>query len=130
MTIQEWIDAYGQAWEKRDADAAGDLFTEDAVYRDHPLEEPHNGREGVRTYWRDVTASQDEVRVRFGKAIVDADALRAAVEFWVTMLNGGAAVTLTGILFLRFDPNGLCQELREAWHFAEGRLDPPSGWGT
>ena len=130
MTVQEWIDGYGRAWEERDADAAGELFTEDGVYRDNPLGAPHTGREGVREYWRGVTATQDDVRVRFGEATTTADGRRAAVEFWVTMLNGGAEVTLTGILFLRFDSSGLCEELREAWHFAEGRVDPPSGWGT
>jgi ketosteroid isomerase-like protein len=130
MTVQEWIAGYGRAWEERDAEAAGELFTENAIYRDQPLGEAHAGREGVREYWRGVTASQDEVRVRFGDPIVSADGRRAAVEFWVTMLNGGAEVTLTGILFLRFDADGLCEELREAWHFGEGRVEPPAGWGS
>jgi hypothetical protein len=130
MTVQEWIDGYGSAWESRDAEAAGALFSEDAVYRDDPLGEPHTGRDGVRGYWQGVTATQDEVRCRFGAPIAAADARHAAVEFWVTMLNGGAEVTLTGILFLRFDGAGLCEELREAWHFAEGRQDPPAGWGV
>jgi len=130
MTVQEWIAGYGRAWESRDADAAGALFTEDAVYRDHPMGAPHAGREGVRAYWTGVTATQDDVRVRFGEPVASADGRRAAVEFWVTMLNGGAEVTLTGILFLRFAPGGLCEELREAWHFAEGRGEPPAGWGT
>jgi hypothetical protein len=63
-------------------------------------------------------------------ALVRRRGSRAAVEFWVTMLNGGAEVTLAGILFLRFDANGLCEELREAWHFTDGRLDPPAAWGS
>jgi hypothetical protein len=130
MTVQEWIAGYRRAWEERDAEAAGELFTENAIYRDQPLDEPHTGRDGVRAYWSGVTASQDEVSARFGDPIVSADGRHAAVEFWVTMLNGGAEVTLTGILFLRFDADGLCEELREAWHFGEGRVDPPAGWGS
>jgi hypothetical protein len=130
MTVQEWIAGYQRAWEGRDAEAAGELFSEDAIYRDQPLGDAYVGRDGVREYWRGVTASQDDVRVRFGDPIIAADERRAAVEFWVTMLNGGAEVTLTGILFLRFDADGLCEELREAWHFGEGCVGPPAGWGS
>ena len=29
-----------------------------------------------------------------------------------------------------FDESGLCQTLREYWHFAEGAESPPPGWGS
>lgn len=128
--VDEWLAAYGRAWEERDPDAAAELFTEDAVYRDHPFGEPHDGQAGVRAYWTGVTSTQDAVSVRFGAPVVSADERRAAAEFWVTMLNGGSDVTLTGIMFLRFADDGRCQELREAWHFETGRHEPPTGWGT
>ena len=130
MTTQEWIEGYFRAWEEKDAEAAANLFTENSVYRDQPYGDPYHGRDGVRTYWSGVTATQEDVKARFGTAVVAADARRAAVEFWVTMRNGGMDVTLAGILFLRFGADGLCEELREAWHFsADGQLEPPSGWG-
>jgi hypothetical protein len=130
VTVQEWIDAYGRAWEERDADAAAAIFTDDAIYRDNPLGPPHTGRDGVHAYWANVTSTQDAVKVRWGAPIVAADQRKAAVEWWVTMLNGGAEVTLTGILFLRFAADGRCEELREAWHFDAAHHDPPAGWGT
>jgi len=130
MTVQEWIDGYIRAWEERDAEAAAELFTEDAEYRDDPFAGPHFGRDGVRSYWSGVTATQSNVHVRFGDAIVADDGRHAAAEFWVNMLNGGAEVTLTGIVYLRFAADGLCEELRETWNFAQGRLDPPAGWGS
>jgi ketosteroid isomerase-like protein len=129
MTVDEWIAAYGRAWEERDADAAAEIFTEDALYRDNPYGLPHVGRDGVRGYWSAVTSTQADVTVRFGVPVASADAARAAVEFWVTMTNGGADVTLTGILYLRFAGDGRCRELREAWHFEGGRHEPPAGWG-
>jgi len=46
------------------------------------------------------------------------------------MVNGGAELTLTGILFLRFDAGGRCEELRETSNIAEGRSDPPPAWGS
>ena len=130
MTVQEWVDAYAQAWRERDADAAAALFTEDTVYRAHPLQEPHRGQAGVQNYWSDVTATQDRVDVRMGRPVESTDGRRAAVEFWVRMLSGDADVTLIGILFLRFAEDGRCEELRETWLFEPGDHPPHEGWGT
>jgi hypothetical protein len=125
--VEAWLDGYRAAWEGRDADAAAALFTEDALYREQPYQEPFHGRSGVHAYWTEVTATQEDVQFRYGTPVVDGQ--RAAAEWWVTMLNGGAEVTLAGEFLLLFDDAGLCRELREYWHFAEGRLTPPPGWG-
>ena len=130
MTVQQWVDAYAQAWRDRDADAAASLFTEDCPYREHPLQEAHRGAEGVRSYWTNVTSTQDRVDVRMGRPIESPDGRRAAVEFWVRMLNSGAEVTLIGILFLRFAEDGRCEELRETWLFESGDHAPHEGWGA
>ena len=127
LTVDQWIDGYRAAWENRDPDAAAALFTEDASYRTAPYSEPELGRDGVHAYWAGVTATQDDVKFLSGTPVVEGD--HAAVEWWVTMLNGGAEVTLAGEFLLRFDESGLCRELREYWHFSEGRLTPPAGWG-
>jgi len=130
MTVQQWVNAYAQAWRDRDADAAANLFTDDCLYRDHPLQEAHRGAEGVRAYWANVTSTQDRVDVRMGRPIESPDERRAAVEFWVRMLNGGAEVTLIGILFLRFTEDGRCEELRETWFFEPSDNAPHEGWGS
>ena len=127
MTVQEWLDRYRAAWEARDPDAAAALFTEDALYREQPYEEPFVGPAGVRDYWARVTATQDRVEVRYGDPVVQGD--RAAVEWWVTLENGGQPITLAGEFMLGFAEDGRCRELREYWHFAEGTRTPPDGWG-
>jgi nuclear transport factor 2 (NTF2) superfamily protein len=129
MTVQEWVDAYGRAWRDRDPDAAAVLFTEDGMYRDHPTREARRGRDGVRSYWADVTATQEDPDVRMGEPIVSADEPRGAVEFWVRMRSSGEQVTVIGILFLRFAEDGRCEELRETWHFETGDHVPPDDWG-
>ena len=129
MQVHEWVDAYADAWRERDADAAAELFTEDSSYRSHPLQEPHLGSGGVHTYWTTVTATQDKVDVRMGEPVVSDDGRRAAVEFWVRMLNAGDEVTLIGILFLRFAEDGRCEDLRETWFFEPGDHAPHAGWG-
>jgi limonene-1,2-epoxide hydrolase len=130
MTVQRWVDAYAEAWRERDPDAAAALFTEDCLYWDHPLREPNHGVDGVRAYWANATSTQDRVDVRMGQPVESADALRAAVEFWVRMLNGGVEVTLVGILFLRFAEGGRCSELRETWLFEACDFPPHDGWGA
>ena len=46
------------------------------------------------------------------------------------MLNSGAEVSVIGILFLRFAEDGLCEDLRETWHFELGDHAPPDSWGV
>lgn len=127
LSVADWLAGYRQAWMERDPDAAAALFTEDASYRVQPYEEAHAGPEGVRAYWAGVTTTQDAVELEYGTPVVEGN--RAAVEWWVTLLSDGAEITLAGEFMLRFDENGLCEELREYWHFGEGKLEPPAGWG-
>ena len=127
MDVRSWLEAYRKAWEDRDADAAAALFAEDSTYRSNIFEDPYVGRGGVHAYWTEATRTQQDVRVVMGSPFVDGD--RVAAEFWTTMVNDGAEITLPGCLLLRFGPDGLCVALREYWHIEPGRLDPPLGWG-
>jgi hypothetical protein len=127
MDVASWLEAYRRAWEGKDAEAAAALFDEQATYRSNIFEEPYIGRVGVRRYWQDATRTQEDVRVMMGRPFVDGD--RVAAEFWTTMVNDGAEITLPGCLLLRFNEDGLCLALREYWHIDQGRLDPPPGWG-
>ena len=128
VNVSGWLEAYKVAWETKDADAAAALFTEDASYREEPYAEAFTGRQGVHDYWTRVTATQEDIDFRYGTPVVDG--ARAAAEWWVTMRNGGADVTLAGEFLLVFDDDGLCRELREYWHFAPEQKTPPAGWGA
>lgn len=55
MDIATWLEAYRGAWEEKDADAAAALFAEGSTYRSNSFQEPHEGPEGVRAYWTEVT---------------------------------------------------------------------------
>jgi SnoaL-like domain len=127
LTRDEWIEAYGRAWEERDPAAAAALFTENALYRAHPLREPHVGTEGIRAYWTRATSTQSDVEVRFGDPLVAGD--KVAVEWWTTMQDEEGEETIPGCLLLRFAEDGRCEDLREYWHAEPGRHDPPEGWG-
>jgi hypothetical protein len=128
MTPEQWLAAYRSAWIQRDADAAAALFATDATYGEQPYQDAFVGREGVRSYWARVTATQANVEMRYGTPITVGN--RTAVEWWTTLENGGVPVTLAGAFVLTFDDGGLCRTLREYWQFAEGTKKPPLGWGA
>jgi hypothetical protein len=127
MTLADWLDSYARAWEERDPEAVVPLFSEHALYHSHRFGDPHVGRQGIAEYWRTATDPQENVRVRFGEPVVDGP--RVAVEWWTTATSDGEPRTVAGCLFLRFDSGGLCEELRECWHTADGLVEPPAGWG-
>jgi ketosteroid isomerase-like protein len=129
MSLEEWAERYARAWEQADDEAVGALFTEDATYRSHPLQEAYRGREAIRGYWREVTGRQANAEVAIGRTMVVGN--QALVEWWTQMDSDGAPVTLPGALVLDLDENGLCRALREYWNFEAGsRQPPPEGWGT
>ena len=121
-----WLERYRRAWIERSVADAGELFTEDAVYREQPFQTPFVGREAIKQYWATVTATQSEIELRYGPLIVGDR--RVAVEWWANLRNGGAPITLAGEFFLLFTDGGLCRELREYWTFKEGRVELPDWW--
>ena len=122
-----WLERYRSAWIERNADAAGLLFTEDAIYREQPFQPPFVGRAAIRDYWSTVTASHTKVELRYGRAI--ADGRRLAVEWWANLETPGGPVTLAGEFLLLFADSGECRELREYWLLTQARVEPPPGWG-
>lgn len=128
----EWIEKLRLAWVEGNSEEAAGLFTTDATYRSHPFKTPLQGRVAIASYWSASTASQTDLEVRFGDALVDAD--RVAVEWWANVTEGGRPQTDCGALILKFQaaPGGgwLCSELREYWNLSDGHLSPPKRWGA
>ena len=114
--LRNWLAAYGAAWEARDAEAASQLFSEDALYFETPYAEPFSGRDGIKGYWAKVTDDQREV-------VFDSEALgftgTTGVARWSArfkLASNGAAVELNGVFLLEFDEAPSCSRLREWWH--------------
>ncbi len=113
-----WLDAYGGAWERRDARAFAALFTEDASYFWTPYDEKR-GRDGVAAAFAAATSHQDEID--FGYEILSAAGRQGLAHWWCSLLHTGTGrrVHIDGIFFVRLDADGLCDLFREWWHSRE-----------
>ncbi|HEX6207353.1 MAG TPA: nuclear transport factor 2 family protein [Actinomycetota bacterium] len=115
--LRSWLDAYGRAWETRDPEAAVELFSPDATYRETPFDEIMEGREVIRQYWQQVPDYQRDIE--FGYEIVAVEPV--VVRWWsaYTKISSGDRVKLDGVFLLEFDEAGFCTSLREWWHADE-----------
>lgn len=114
--LTAWLDAYGAAWENRDADAAAALFSEDSSCQVTPYEEPHLGPGGVHAYWSGVTENQRGVQFEHQPLSVTGN---TGIAHWSAAFKAGPDGTplqLDGIFVLEFDADGKCRKLREWWH--------------
>ena len=97
------------------------MYADDAVFWSHPFRE----QQPLREYVRWAFADQASAECRFGEPLVDDD--RAAVDWWAVVTDrDGAVETLAGTSLLRFGPDGLVVEQRDAWASAAGRVELPA----
>ena len=126
--VTAFIDSYRQAWESWDVEGFAELFSDEAVYVDHPIEKIAVGREAVADFLRNEESEQGVASVRMGRPIIDGN--HVAVEYWVTKTNRDGEATLTGCLMAQLDPtDGLCTHIREYWFDLEGHHSAYAGWG-
>ncbi len=114
--LSNWLDAYGEAWESRDADAAAKIFSADTTYQVTPYEDPHLGQDGVRNYWAGVTENQRNVQFDYQTLSVTGN---TGIAHWSANFDvapDGPHIELNGIFVLEFDADGKCRRLREWWH--------------
>jgi ketosteroid isomerase-like protein len=114
--LKDWLAAYGRAWETKDPEAAVALFTEDAIYRATPFEEPIVGHDAIRAYWAEVEPAQDDIT--FEAKILSVGGERAFVHWWAsyTIKRTRQQTKLDGMFLLYFGGEGLCRSLQEWWH--------------
>jgi hypothetical protein len=109
--LSEWLDAYGRAWETRDAQAAADLFTEDAVYQWGPFGRKLRGQVMIREAWAEAVETQ--ANIAFGYEIVSATHRGGIVRWWCSADEQGRRWYGEGIFRLAFDEEGVCTSLEE-----------------
>jgi hypothetical protein len=119
--IQAWLDRYVAAWESYDPAAIGALFSEDAIYRYHPADEPLVGREAIVDSW--VTPSgQASRRDEPGTYAAHyepyaMEGMRAVAVGWSRYWTDASRITeqatYDNCFLLEFDAAGRCRSFTE-----------------
>lgn len=109
-----WLAAYRQAWERRDAEAAAQLFALSSVYAWGPFDEIH-GRDAIGERWAEATADQRDIRFRW--EVLGAIGPTVVARWWCDfgVHASGRQVALDGIFLIELDADGLCTSFREWW---------------
>ena len=135
--VQAWLDRYIAAWATYDADAIGDLFTDDAIYRYHPSDDGFVGRDAIVRAWLDPkgdASARDEPgtwEARYEPFTVDGDrAVAIGFSRYYTDTSKSAIQDLwDNVYLLEFGPDGRCRSFTEAFvQRPRDRFDRESGW--
>ncbi len=121
--VQTWLYQYGKAWVDGDPAQIGALFSEGALYRETPFDDPMIGRDMIQQYWQEGAADAQE-QVRFSSQVWAVEASTAIAGWRASFTRKGnrTRVELDGTFRLTFlagsDPL-LCERLEEWWHRRE-----------
>jgi hypothetical protein len=114
--FKSWLDAYGQAWENRNPEAASALFTENGTYQITPFREPMCGRKAILEYWSEVARTEENVRFGYDILVANAELNIARWTASFVRVPPGLQTQLDGILLISLDGEGRCKSLQEWWH--------------
>ena len=121
--VQAWLDRYIAAWASYDADAIGDLFTDEAIYRFHPSDDGFVGRDAIVDAWLTPSgdaSARDEPgtwEARYEPFTVDGD--RAVAVGWSRYFTDATQSTVEdvwdNVYLLEFAPDGRCKLFVESY---------------
>jgi hypothetical protein len=112
--VAGWIAAYERAWRAPGTRGLGELFTEDASYRQGPYREPVLGLDDIARMWEAERDGPDEAfRMACVVVAVDDDTAVARIE-----VRYGDPVTeeFLDLWIMHFDAEGRCRSFEE-WPF-------------
>jgi hypothetical protein len=114
--FESWLEAYGKAWESRDAEAAAALFAEDGTYQVTPFLAPMRGRKAILEYWLGVARTEENIRFGYEILVSNSEINIARWSASFVIAPHGLQTKLDGIFLISLDEEGRCKSLREWWH--------------
>lgn len=112
----QWLDAYGRAWESRDARAAAELYADDGTYQVTPFLDPLRGRRAILDYWTEVARTEKEISFRYEVLAITEQYGIARWQASFIRIPPGLATKLDGVFVISLNAQGKCSSLREWWH--------------
>jgi ketosteroid isomerase-like protein len=119
-SVARWLDAYVHAWTSYDPAAIGDLFSEDAVYRYHPWDEPTpshvRGRDAIVDSWLGDKDAPGSWSAEYRPWLVS-DERAVAIGDSRYFAGDGSTVEreFHNVFLLVFDDDGRCREFSEIY---------------
>ena len=118
--VAAWLDEYSRAWQSYDADAIGELFSEDATYRYHPWDEPLRGRAAIVASWVGDQDPPGTYEGRYQPLAVDGDLAVATGRSRYFAPDGSVEREYHNCFMMRFDGGGRCADFTE-WFMRQPR---------
>jgi hypothetical protein len=121
MTV--WLTAFGDAWERRNANATAALFAPGATFQPSPFGELVRGRSRISAHWAEVMSGQQAIR--FQGEILGVGATYGIAHWRVVMGQDDdhPIRVVDGILLAAFDRRGRATSVRSWSHEASGQSD-------
>ncbi len=122
--FRAWLTAFGDAWERADADALAALFAPAATIQPAPFAERVRGRQQISDHWQAELAGLADVR--FAGQVLGAGDTYGIAQYRLSYRVGDAGPSRMrdGILLAALDERGRCTSLRAWWHDAEEAREP------
>jgi hypothetical protein len=114
-----WLDAYGQAWENQDPQAAANIFAANATYQETPFDEQIRGREAILQYWLEETYVQKQVKFSYEILAVGENRGIARWQASFARIPSKTQVKFDGIFVVYLNANNLCTVFEEWWNKEE-----------
>ena len=114
--FKSWLEAYGKAWENRDAEAAAALYAENGTYQVTPFVEPMRGRKAIFEYWSNVARTEEKIQFEYEVLVASRELNIARWSASLVIVPQGLKTKLDGIFVISLDEEGRCKSLREWWH--------------
>lgn len=114
--FQRWLDRYVEAWRTYDAQAIGQLFADDAVYRYHPYDEGDDvvvGRSAIVASWLGDRDDPGSWSAEYEPFAVDGERAVAVGVSRYLAADGSLDREYHNVFLCRFDDAGLCTGFTE-----------------
>ena len=118
--VARWLTSYIEAWKSYDPVAIGKLFSEDALYRYHPWDDPTpslvRGRDAIVASWLDDQDSPGSWTADYRSWLVHDDrAVAVGVSRYLASDGSTVERDYHNVFLLVFDEEGRCSEFAEVY---------------
>ena len=109
--LEQWMDAYVEAWDTNDPEKVASLFTTDAVYDPQTADGPWNGLEAIVRGWLEIDDTPGNWEFEW-RPLVETDQI-AVVTCHTRYLDPPASYR--NLFVVQFGAEGRCRDFTEWW---------------